>query len=623
MAPVSNRNSIVDGLLKYISPNQFTLIVAGLMVCIAGIVGFCNYLVWTSQDVRANSKYESYQLASEIMRAQLAVADAFIPGSKTTKSDIEIRFQIIQNRFQVIEGGAVLEALKIVPDGITEYNQIKSEILRVSAHLVDVTSPEVGRLVLNRLAPINARILGLVASSQLVMTQRLNVFNNIRDTAIVVFSLIVVGLMCLGLLLANFVFRLGREVQYDSIHDPLTGALNRKGLGKTMHGRCDKNAFSIVVMDIDEFKAINDRHGYEVGDKFLINFASDVKKYLDELALFARLGSDEYCVVFLGEDAKEKSILFSDQMLAHMGAPFNIDDSCIMTTVCIGVLNKEKSDKGEFWDFMRCADLALYSAKQTGRSSCRIFDPKLRAKFQREQELKQGLLEALRLKELSLNFQPLVEVSGEKIVGYEALLRWHHGHLGQISPAEFIPIAEGGFQIIPIGRWVIEQALQAAMLWPDTVFVSINLSVRQFSDASLLDFIRKNLLRLDCPPQRVVFEITESVLALSEAAKSIRGLRELGCKVALDDFGTGYASLSYLWRFDFDKIKLDKAFIQTGSENQKNLIIAHSICKLAKNLKLKIVAEGIESKDQLRFIESLGCEYAQGYLFGRPKAEII
>ncbi|MES2532713.1 MAG: bifunctional diguanylate cyclase/phosphodiesterase [Pseudomonadota bacterium] len=597
----------------------FVLTAAVLVVLvIAMTVTLANYLMWNSQSTRFNSTLEIGQLSAELFRFEVAVSDRFLQESVTSQAEVDLRYQILLNRLSVIDSSETFTALAYVPGGAEEYASIGAAIARVGPQLPSLADPVVARRVMNELLPLNGRMLRLASSIQNVLTDRIAQNQGNLGHVVGVVSVMVVVLLLIGLALIGFVLRLSRRSDHDARHDALTGVLNRHGFNAALANRQAVGACAIVLLDVDHFKDINDRLGHDTGDRFLVQFAARTATSVQGAQLFARLGGDEFAIVFFGKDVERRAQSCCDAIAQALAVPFDVGDIRLNAGASMGIAVKNCDDLGDPAALLKGADIALYAAKAAGRACYRTFDPVMRDLALREQSLRRGLTGALRRAEFTLRFQPIVEISDGRTVGFEALLRWMHADLGQVSPVEFIPVAESSEQIISIGRWVIEEALCVAADWPDDVFISINLSARQFTDATLGEFVERSIVRFGIAPQRIVFEITESVLVRNDAALIIAGLRRLGVQIALDDFGTGFASLSYLRRFEFDKIKIDQSFIRAESGDSRNAVIVRAICDLANELELEVIAEGVETVAQLAFSKSVGCRYAQGFLFSRP-----
>ncbi|KAF1018320.1 MAG: putative signaling protein [Paracidovorax wautersii] len=593
------------------------LVALGIAVAIA----YANHMVWASQSMRFNSTFESGQLSVELFRFEAALGDRFVAGSRTSQAELELRYQILLNRLQVIENGATFTALGYVPQGRAEYGAIKHTILGIEPRLAQLGDAAAAREVLDELLPLNGRILRLASSTQNVLASQVAQRQSNLGRVMIGISAIVVVLALFGLALVAFILRLKRRSDHDARHDALTGVLNRLGFNEALACWPADVPCAIVLLDVDNFKEINDRYGHEAGDDFLTQFAARLVEPAHTARVVARLGGDEFAVVFSGPQASPRAQAFCQAVAQALAPPFDVGTVHLTASASLGIASRPPGGRQDMATLMKSADIALYAAKEDGRACYRLFDPAMRDRMLRRQELRQGLFEALAHAQFHLHLQPIVDLADGKTVGAEALLRWTHPRLGEIAPSEFIPVAESSAQIIAIGRWVIEHALDAAARRRDGAFISINLSARQFGDAGLVDFVAQALARFALPPRRVVFEITESVLVHNAAAHIIASLRRLGVQIALDDFGTGFASLSYLRRFELDKLKIDKSFIHAAREDARNAVIVRFICQLARELGLEVIAEGVETPEQLHFVRSVGCHFVQGFLFEAPSSE--
>ena len=546
-------------------------VVASVVLAIGAAITLANYVVWATQSKRFNSTYESGQLSAELFRFEATLANRFLPGSQTTQDEIELRYQILLNRLTVIEGGETYQAYRQVPQGADEYADIKTAIHAVEARLPQLGDPAVAREVLDTLLPLNSRLLRLASTAQNVLTTRVSESQEVLGKVVFTISIIVAVLVLSGVALVITILRLKQRSDRDARYDSLTGVLNRNGFNIALaelprgNGPC-----AIVLLDVDNFKAINDRYGHGAGDAFLVQITQRVSTLMQPSMVLARLGGDEFAIVFCDKTPCAVAEKLCQDVANLLRQPFDVGEAHFNASASMGVALETPGQHESPITLMKNADGALYAAKEAGRACYRFFDPVMREQMLRRHELRQGLFVAQERSEFHLRFQPIVELEDGGTRGFEVLLRWTHPTLGDVPPGEFIPVAESSAQIIAIGRWVIAQGLRVAATWPDDLFISINLSARQFTDVSLVDYVERTLAASNVRPQRVVFEITESVLVHNEAADIIARLRRLGVQVALDDFGTGYAALSYLRRFELDKIKIDKSFIQTHDNDPRN-----------------------------------------------------
>ena len=419
------------------------------------------------------------------------------------------------------------------------------------------------------------------------------------------------------------------KVAFLAHNDPLTGLPNRNLFGATLglalsRREPDRNV-AIIQVDLSQFREVNDMHGHEIGDHVLIDSALAIKAAAPQDATIARLGGDEFAVIIEDLGDPEAAQRTAKAIAAALRQPVTIDGHQFKMGSRIG-LAMAPQDGETSEDILRAANLALQDAKTKGRNAITVFDAEMQQLMRDRRKLEQDLRKALVNGELEVQYQPLVDSGSGNPVGYEALLRWHHPQRGSISPALFIPIAEESGQIIPIGGWVLREALNEAATWPEDIFISINLSPIQMKDPKLVSNIFMALSASGVAPSRVELEITESVLLTDneENLAILHKIRDLGVKIVMDDFGTGYSSLSYLRSFPFDKIKIDRCFVTDLAEKSDSQAIVNAVIKLAEELGMCTLAEGVENIEQLERLRETGCEQVQGFLFSRaqPSSEL-
>ena len=408
-----------------------------------------------------------------------------------------------------------------------------------------------------------------------------------------------------------------------AFNDTLTGLPNRALFQqqldhafRAMEG--SERLFALHCLDLDQFKAINDTLGHPAGDALLVEAGQRVLKAARG-HFVARLGGDEFVVLQSVGANREAVEQLAREIIDAMAQPLTIESNEFIPSTSIGIaIAPHDGADGE--TLLRNADLALYRAKESGRSSYAFFEEELNQRAQQRRQLENDLRQALERDEFDLAFQPIFDLERNRICAFESLLRWRNGDHGLISPAEFIPIAEDSGLIVPIGKMVIERACAEALKWPDHVRVAVNVSPVQFHRAGLEDTIKRVLKRSRLRPDRLEIEITESVfLEGSEfTLKLLHALRGLGIRIALDDFGTGYSSLSYLQSFPFDKLKIDQSFVRNLMSREDAAAIIGAITDLAKALAIETTAEGVENSVQLEQLRERGCTSVQGYLFGEP-----
>ena len=419
------------------------------------------------------------------------------------------------------------------------------------------------------------------------------------------------------------------KIEFMAHYDALTGLGNRvlfdQRLRETLGQVAQGQRVAVMGLDLDRFKAVNDTLGHAVGDKLLVAVGRRLAALLRSTDTLARLGGDEFAVVLpLRGSGMEACHVLADRIVRQLSAPFRIDGHQVLVGVSIGTATFP--DHGATPDeLLRCADIAMYQAKEVGRGQHCLFDPAMDAALQQRRALEHDLRDAVANEALALHYQPLVCCATGRVEGYEALLRWSHPTLGPISPAVFVPLAEETNLILPLGLWVLETACRAAAGWAEPAQVAVNLSPAQFRQPDLSAIILDTLARTGLPPSRLEIEITEGVLIddPARAMAMLSGLRAKGVRISLDDFGTGYSSLSYLRQFPLDKIKIDKSFIDNMTDDEQAASIVKALVGLAHTLRLTVTAEGVETAAQLEALQAQSCNQVQGYLLGRPAAAVI
>lgn len=380
---------------------------------------------------------------------------------------------------------------------------------------------------------------------------------------------------------------------------------------------------AVLFLDLDDFKKINDSLGHEVGDKLLIEAASRLQLALRKEDTVGRLGGDEFIVLLRALASNNNAIDISENLLKIFREPFHIDGRELILTLSIGIaIYPENGDCAS--DLLRNADTAMYQAKSMGRNAYSFFTKEMNTVMTRRFEIEGQLHGALERNEFEVYYQPQFNVKYGTIMGAEALLRWRNPMLGNVTPDEFIPIAEQTGLIVPIGKYVIEQSLNFLSEWQTTsqqdYMIAVNLSPRQFRDNELIGFIKKVLSDTNINPDHLEFEITEGVLMIGKSYIDVAllELHKLGIKLSMDDFGTGYSSLSYLRQYAFDALKIDRSFINGIAQQKEDCDLVKATIAMAHSLGLVVVAEGVELKEQLTLLENLGCDYVQGYYFSKP-----
>lgn len=425
--------------------------------------------------------------------------------------------------------------------------------------------------------------------------------------------------------------RIEAQLLHDAFHDALTGLANRAlfmdHLRMTIE-RCrsrHSNFYAVLFIDFDRFKVINDSLGHSEGDELLKQAAQRLTSCTRSGDLAARLGGDEFVILLSEMPEAGDAVRVAERIQDELRNSFVLDSGEVFMSASIGVaLGTGDYNKAE--DMLRDADIAMYRAKSGGGTRYQVFDQSMHTQATARLQLETELRQAFERCEFEVHYQPIVNLLTRKLNGFEALARWRHPKRGMISPAEFIPAAEETGLILPLGRWILEESCRQMKNWQNTapsaasLYVSVNLSFKQFLQTDLPEQVSKALVAAKLAPRCLKLEITESHLVENreKAVEIMHRLRALGVELSLDDFGTGYSSLSYLHYLPIDNLKIDRSFVGRMTESDENREIVRTIIKLAQNLKMKTVAEGIETADQLAELNRLNCESGQGYFFSKP-----
>ena len=417
------------------------------------------------------------------------------------------------------------------------------------------------------------------------------------------------------------------RIRFLAHHDPLTGLFNRASFNERLERELGRqrrkdDAFAVLCLDLDRFKMINDTFGHPAGDAVLKAVSRRVGEVIDAEDIFARLGGDEFAIIRHTRSRPGELAAVSDRILQVLSQPIDVGGPTVLVGVSVGIA-LFPADGHDAKSLLSNADAALYQAKSDGRGTYRFFEPAIGAELRDRQGMEYDLRHAGARGEFTLVYQPQICLATGETFGFEALLRWTHPQRGEVPPCEFIPVAEESGLILPIGEWVLRQACAEAASWSRPLKIAVNLSGVQLHAPSLPDLIDRVLRETGLAPGRLELEITETALIqdFDRALGVLRQIKALGVQISMDDFGTGYASLSNLRAFPFDKIKIDQSFIRNVHSNSQAATIVRAIFGLARGLDLVVLAEGVETQEELAFLGGEFCAEAQGYLFGRP-AEI-
>jgi diguanylate cyclase (GGDEF)-like protein/PAS domain S-box-containing protein len=415
--------------------------------------------------------------------------------------------------------------------------------------------------------------------------------------------------------------RAEERIVFMARHDALTGLPNRLLFAERIDqaisqiGRSTEG-FAILSLDLDQFKQVNDTLGHPVGDELLRSVAERLISCVREVDTVSRLGGDEFAILQCGLEKPEQAAGLARRIVDVLSEAYDIEGQRVTISVSIGI-SVAPGDGTSYDKLLKNADVALYLAKADGRATWRFFEPEMDVRLQVRRALELDLRDALANEEFEIFYQPIYDLTENKIGGFEALLRWHHPTRGLVSPAEFIPLAEEIGLIVPLGEWVLRIACTEAISWPSQIKVAVNVSAVQFKNERLVKMVTDALDMAGLSARRLELEITESVLLANNVTTmaKLHELRNFGVHISMDDFGTGYSSLSYLRSFPFDKIKIDQSFVRMMSAKDGSRAIVRAMTALGGSLGIRTTGEGVETEEQLAWLRSAGCNEAQGYLF--------
>ncbi|MCP5494844.1 MAG: EAL domain-containing protein [Leptospiraceae bacterium] len=421
------------------------------------------------------------------------------------------------------------------------------------------------------------------------------------------------------------------KIRYQAYHDALTGLANRTLFydrlnNSILQAKMQNYIIGILFIDLDNFKQVNDTLGHNAGDQFIKSVAKQIKQSVKEADTVARLSGDEFIVLVNGCNSKEEVIQLANQILSRLQYPTTIQDHDFQISASIGI-SFFPDDGTDMESLIKHADLAMYQAKEKGKNTYQIFTYQMKETAYRKFYIENELRKSISHDELSLVFQPIVSIPEKQIVAIETLLRWDNGNLGKVPPSEFIPIAENSEIIIKLGEWVLANACLDTIGFHkkglDNLFVSVNVSAKQFTNKKFISTVEEILEKTLLPPSMLILEVTESIVMtnIEQAIQTMKTLTDIGISFSIDDFGTGYSSLSYLKKFPISKLKIDRSFIIDITKDKEDRQIVKATIDLGHNLGLKVIAEGVETKEQLQFLIDEGCDEIQGYFFSPPLAK--
>ncbi|MFC6670303.1 putative bifunctional diguanylate cyclase/phosphodiesterase [Marinobacterium aestuariivivens] len=622
------------------------ILISAALLLVFSVVLYIQYhqsrlLNSTVQYNESNVSWNVFQLEAESLRFGTYLQNALDPASPDSLDELQLRYEIFYSRADVLKNNpsapllldetaykAVLQNIYRFLDDIAPYFETISTAGRQAAPL---------RLILDQLAPIQHQLHDLSLES----VQRSSMHAETRAAEVERQILISTGLIVFQLLLTLlFFFIVIRQIrqlqtsrsQFSNLanFDPLTGLPNRRLFRDRLEQEIKKTQrtegrLALLFLDLDHFKDINDTQGHDVGDILLKEAARRLKHCVRDSDTVARLGGDEFTIILSGLEDTGKAAQISQSILQSFAEPFDLGSRKDYVSASIGI-TFYPDDAGDLNTLLKNADQAMYVAKEEGRNRFHYFTASMQEAAQARVELINDLRGALQKNEFRLLYQPIVDPGSGRVHKAEALIRWQHPERGQVSPLDFIPIAEETGLIVEIGNWVFREAAKQARVWrqchsPDFQ-ISINTSPLQLHAEGICTGEWYDYLQaLELPGAAIAIEITEGLLMENSFATRLLEIQRLGIEVSLDDFGTGYSSMSYLKKFDIDYLKIDKSFVRNLRPGSSDHALCEAMIVMAHKLGLKVIAEGIETSAQLGLLSDTGCDYGQGYYFARPMTQ--
>jgi diguanylate cyclase (GGDEF)-like protein len=581
------------------------------------------------------------------LEARLSAMGLEIEGSD--HDEVRLRLEIMMSQIALLQQGDLGKFISKDPHSKALVESLIHVLNQLDKQLDTMTMPQL-KLMLKEMSTLDGPLISLASTSLAKDIDIVNLTHDKIQGLYYIYSaisvLLIVLCITLGLLIlkqnntlrrAHVRMKLlandlqaskeklqvqNRRLQYDAYHDSLTGMPNRLSFWQRLQEVVNQvrpyNGSAVVMLfDLDNFKDVNDTQGHDAGDKLLQDLASRLSFFRKTSETLYRLGGDEFAMV--SHDLSEEMALQRAMMIREkISQPYQIYDSLIQIGTCIGIVISDRESRTDY--LYKCADLALYEAKKEGTGNIQIFRPGMLQRQQENKSFEDDLIQALNKNEFRVYYQPIADTVNGEIYGYEALVRWFHPLRGSVPPTEFIPVAEKIGLINSLGEWVLRTACEEAANWSSPLKVSVNVSPVQLMNSSLTDTVVSILRSTGLDPHCLDLEITESDV-FNENTRSLEilsQLRELGVQISIDDFGTGYSSLSRLSYFPFDKIKIDRSFVINIPDQKDDLDIVRLIISMGKSLHMCIVAEGVETEEQLQSLRQLGCDLVQGYFIGKP-----
>ncbi len=629
-------------------------ILTAIILSLFIVTGYITYLVHERQSelqklTRYTDSWSVSQIVSEYMRLEARLSAMGLGVKGSDHDEVRLRLEIMMSQIALLQQGDLGKFISKDPHRKAVVDHLIRLLDQLDKRLDKMTIPQL-KLMLQEMSLLDGPLTSIASTSLARDIDIVNLTHDKIQNLYYIYSaisiLLIVLCITLGLLMlkqnntlrrAHVRMKLlandlqvskeklqvqNRRLQYDAYHDSLTGMPNRLSFWQRLQEvvnlvRPYDGSAVVMLFDLDNFKDVNDTQGHDAGDKLLQELASRLSFFRKTSETLYRLGGDEFALV--SQDLSEEMALERANVIREkISQPYQIYDSLIQIGACIGIVISDGESRTDY--LYKCADLALYEAKKEGSGNVQIFRPGMLQRQQENKSFEDDLIQALNRGEFRVYYQPIADTMNGEIYGYEALVRWFHPIRGSVPPTEFIPVAEKIGLINQLGEWVLRTACEAAAGWSSPLKVSVNVSPVQLINSSLTDTVVSILRSTGLDPHRLDLEITESDV-FNENTRSLEilsQLRELGVQISIDDFGTGYSSLSRLSYFPFDKIKIDRSFVINIPGQKDDLDIVRLIISMGKSLHMRIVAEGVETEEQLKSLRKLGCDLVQGYLIGKP-----
>ncbi|WP_413594568.1 putative bifunctional diguanylate cyclase/phosphodiesterase [Citrobacter youngae] len=632
-------------------------ILAGIIFFLFISTGYISFLVHERQQelqklTHYADSWSAVQMVSEYYRFESWLG-LYISDDTMTLDAVRLRLDIMLSQSDLIKEGDLGHYIESNPAHYELAIQLEKMLNYLDVHLEKMNRSEL-KAYLKEMHALDAPLAHLSSGALDKDVSSINNTNTNIQTLYYIYSATSVLLIILSAILGILIFFQNRNIlrahlqvkclaeelqeskeklqiqnaklEYDVYHDSLTEMNNRQlfwgDLNKTI-AMAEKNNDSVTVMlfDLDRFKEVNDTYGHDAGDMLLRQISHRLISMSQGSDTLYRLGGDEFAFLSSGL-TESRAVSRAQKICDFINQPYTIYNAIINITTCVGIVISETERRSDY--LYKFADLALYEAKNEGSGKIKVFRQRMLEKLQESRTLEHDMAMAIVNKEFVVYYQPIVDSFSQEIYSYEALIRWIHPLKGLLSPDSFIPVAEKTGMINEMGKSVLEIACREAASWVIPVKISVNVSPVQLSSKAFAGIVLSILKDTGLPAERLELEVTESSLFTESTTpmNTLNKLRALGVKISIDDFGTGYSSLSRLSRLAFDKIKIDKSFVHSISTQEDALNIIRLITGMAKSLNMKAVAEGVETEEQLASLQALGCDFAQGYLFGKPQPGI-